>query len=166
MKEYFSYEGRLNRKPYFLRNIGVIIAAFLFGFVWGIAELISDTLDIIFSYLSFVFLLICMVFLLFQSIKRLHDLDKSGWYLLIRLIAIIPFIGFVIVLIFDLYLFLAKGTEGPNRFGPDPLGRDPYDEGFIYVAGVHENGEAVYEEVIYEEVSYEEVNYEDKKREE
>ena len=67
------------------------------------------------------------LFILAQSAKRLHDLDKSDWYLLIRLTALIPRIGWVILLAFELYLFLAKGTTGPNRFGPDPLGREAGD---------------------------------------
>ena len=48
------------------------------------------------------------------SIRRLHDLDKSGWWMLI---ALIPLIGAIILLVWD----CQKGTEGPNRFGPDPL---------------------------------------------
>jgi len=48
------------------------------------------------------------------AIRRLHDLDRSGWWILL---ALIPIIGFVILIIW----FCTKGTEGPNRFGPDRL---------------------------------------------
>ena len=48
------------------------------------------------------------------QVRRMHDLDKSGWWLLILLI---PLIG----IIFALVWFCSKGTEGDNRFGSDPL---------------------------------------------
>ena len=48
--------------------------------------------------------------------KRCHDRGRSGWF---QLISLIPAIG-PLWLFFDLGLF--KGTDGENRFGPDPLG--------------------------------------------
>jgi Protein of unknown function (DUF805) len=48
------------------------------------------------------------------SIRRLHDLDRTGWWILL---ALIPLIGWIILLIW----YISKGTDGPNRFGPDPL---------------------------------------------
>lgn len=49
------------------------------------------------------------------SVRRLHDSDKSGWWLLLGLTAI----GGLVLLIF----YLLDGTAGPNRHGPDPKGR-------------------------------------------
>lgn len=51
------------------------------------------------------------------SVRRLHDLDKSGWWLLL---IFIPLIGIIILIIW----FVGRGTEGANRFGPDPLAGD------------------------------------------
>lgn len=51
------------------------------------------------------------------AVRRLHDTDRTGWWVLI---AFIPLIGWIIYLIF----VCQRGTEGPNRFGPDPLGPD------------------------------------------
>ena len=48
------------------------------------------------------------------SIRRLHDLGRSGWYFLLILI---PLIGGIILLIW----FCMRGTVGPNQYGPDPL---------------------------------------------
>ena len=135
MANYFSYEGRLNRWPYFLRYIGVYVFYVLFIMfmsmfsvfiilVTGENETISSILLTFMTIFMLIVYLAGLVFLLMQSIKRLHDLDKSGWYLLIRLTGAIPLIGWFIVLCFELYLFLAEGTAGPNRFGPDPLGRE------------------------------------------
>jgi uncharacterized membrane protein YhaH (DUF805 family) len=52
------------------------------------------------------------------GVRRFHDQDKSGWFLLL---ALIPVVGGLIVLVF----MCLPGTSGPNRFGPDPLGTDP-----------------------------------------
>ncbi len=48
------------------------------------------------------------------GVRRLHDRDKSGWFLLLCLI---PLIGAIILLVW----FCQRGTAGTNRFGPDPL---------------------------------------------
>ena len=52
------------------------------------------------------------------QVRRFHDQDKSGWFVLL---AFVPYAGGIIVFIF----MLLEGTRGPNRFGPDP--RDPYN---------------------------------------
>ena len=49
------------------------------------------------------------------AVRRMHDQDKSGWWILI---GFVPFIGGIWLLI----LYLIGGTPGPNRFGPDPKG--------------------------------------------
>jgi uncharacterized membrane protein YhaH (DUF805 family) len=58
--------------------------------------------------------------------RRLHDRDMSAWWLLL---ALIPLIGFLVLLFF----YVQKGTDGPNRFGPDPLaGGGPGSGGETY----------------------------------
>jgi len=48
------------------------------------------------------------------GVRRLHDSDRSGWWMLI---GFVPFIGWLVLLIF----MVIGGTRGPNRFGPDPV---------------------------------------------
>jgi uncharacterized membrane protein YhaH (DUF805 family) len=48
------------------------------------------------------------------AVRRLHDLDRTSWWILLWFI---PIVGWIILLIW----FCTRGTEGPNRFGPDPL---------------------------------------------
>jgi uncharacterized membrane protein YhaH (DUF805 family) len=48
------------------------------------------------------------------TVRRLHDLDRSGWWLLL---GFIPLIGAIVLIVW----FCKRGTIGPNRFGPDPL---------------------------------------------
>ncbi|HAE49771.1 MAG TPA: DUF805 domain-containing protein, partial [Tistrella mobilis] len=47
--------------------------------------------------------------------RRCHDRGRSGWF---QLIMLIPLIGWIWLLVEIGFL---RGTEGPNRFGPDPL---------------------------------------------
>jgi uncharacterized membrane protein YhaH (DUF805 family) len=47
-------------------------------------------------------------------VRRLHDTNRSGWWLLICLI---PLVGIIVLLVWA----ATKGTDGPNQYGPDPL---------------------------------------------
>ena len=51
------------------------------------------------------------------GIRRLHDINRSGWW---QLINFFPVVGWIVFL----YWMIKKGTSGPNRFGEDPLRRD------------------------------------------
>ncbi|MGH1367832.1 MAG: DUF805 domain-containing protein [Maritimibacter sp.] len=48
------------------------------------------------------------------GMRRLHDTDRSAWW---YLIALVPIVGPIILIVF----YAQKGTDGPNRFGDDPL---------------------------------------------
>ena len=48
------------------------------------------------------------------TVRRFHDINKSGWFILFE---IIPFIGWIIVLV----MLIEKGTEGKNKYGVYPL---------------------------------------------
>ncbi len=52
------------------------------------------------------------------GIRRLHDIDKTGWLLLLWMI---PIVGWIVLLIWA----CRPGTAGPNRFGPGPLQTAP-----------------------------------------
>lgn len=47
------------------------------------------------------------------SVRRLHDINRTGWWLLLLLL---PLIGWLVLLVF----YVTEGTRGENRFGPDP----------------------------------------------
>jgi uncharacterized membrane protein YhaH (DUF805 family) len=48
------------------------------------------------------------------GVRRLHDIDRTGWWLLI----VLTVIGGILLIVWACF----KGTSGANRFGPDPLG--------------------------------------------
>lgn len=107
-KEFLTtWEGRINRQrfwAFFLVYVAAFLVVSLVESVVGLGGVLS-TLFI----LAGLFPSICV------SIKRWHDLDKSGWWVLINLI---PLVGGIIVLVFNGFI---KGTDGPNQFGADPL---------------------------------------------
>lgn len=60
------------------------------------------------------------------TVRRLHDRDMSGWwYLGVVVATFIPLVGFLASIAFLVIMFL-PGTDGDNRFGPDP--KNPYSE--------------------------------------
>ena len=48
------------------------------------------------------------------TVRRLHDRDKSGWFILLGLL---PIVGAIVLFVW----YVSRGTAGDNRFGPDPL---------------------------------------------
>ncbi len=114
---YFSASGRLRRMAYFLYSLGiglvyVVISLSLGGFIpepESQAQVGGMQIMAVLLVLVFVIILTYASFVL--MIKRLHDLDKSGWW---SLLALIPFANIIIAI----YLLFFKGTQGPNRFGP------------------------------------------------
>lgn len=107
-KTFFTLDGRLSRLPYFKCIVMIWIISAV------VAWLIDSSSSTLISLIGIVVSLAMIGVSISFSVRRLHDIDKSGWFLLI---AIIPLIGFL----FQLYLIFAKGTEGVNRFGEDPL---------------------------------------------
>ncbi len=121
---FFSWEGRLNRKPFLL--IILITDIFIFipaAFVAGIyAESFQQQL-FIWHILDCVILLITCC----PTIKRLHDFGYSGgWYFLFVSLFILSLFSthLVLTLIWMVLIFsilVLPGTKGPNAYGPDPL---------------------------------------------
>jgi uncharacterized membrane protein YhaH (DUF805 family) len=79
-----------------------------------LASVAIDTRIIGLPIIAWTFILATILPLLSVSVRRLHDLDRSGWCVLLDLV---PLVGWIILLIW----FCTKGTDGPNRFGADRL---------------------------------------------
>lgn len=111
---FFTSEGRLNRKSYIYRSFFLSIVLFV---VQGILSFVAETfgaLDLLFSIIAFVLGIFQLAANIMMGVRRLHDLDKCGWWMLLL---IVPLVN----LFFCLYLLFFKGTEGPNEYGDDPL---------------------------------------------
>lgn len=99
----WSASGRIGRLRYLAYTFG---ASFLVGLVGGVLGAAMGTAGAAVMMLLYVPLL---VFSVLAGIQRSHDMDWSGWMLLL---AFIPFVGLI-------WIF-KSGTKGPNRFGAPP----------------------------------------------
>lgn len=118
LKRYADFQGRSRRKEYWMFTLGVVIVAILVAFVevaLGLDGSVGDS----YGPLTLLLLLAIIIPGIAVQVRRFHDQDKSGWFVLIGLI---PFVGSLIVFVF----MCLAGTDGPNRFGPDP--KDPHAE--------------------------------------
>lgn len=107
-KNYVNFSGRSPRSAYWFWVLWMIIFAI-------ITVLIDSQLfDAQPGPINSIFSLATFLPGLAVGIRRLHDLDRTGWWVLIGLTGI----GLIVLIVFA----CLKGTSGPNRFGPDPLG--------------------------------------------
>ncbi len=100
-KKFFDFSGRASKSEYWWFQLyGIIIYVLLFVF--------QGDLALLFSILS----IANTIPLWAAAVRRLHDTDKSGWFVLI---SFIPIIGLIIF-----FLLIGDGSKGKNRFGPKP----------------------------------------------
>ncbi|MEP1229809.1 MAG: DUF805 domain-containing protein [Litorimonas sp.] len=109
---YTNFGGRASRSEYWWPQLAMVIVNYLI--ILPITYMLSQTFG---SILSLIFTLAIIIPAIAVVIRRLHDTDKSGWWILLILV---PIIGWIALIVF----YCTKGTDGPNRFGPDPLGHD------------------------------------------
>ena len=123
----FSFEGRQRRLHFWLVAIAIaIINSIVSGFTFGPAYMAALTgagsPAAIFSGLGLIGCLIWLALLwpsLANGVKRCHDRNKSGWWLVLMWLASLTIIGALWPLI---ELGFLDGTQGPNRFGASPKG--------------------------------------------
>lgn len=111
---FFTSKGRLNRKSYIYRSI---FLSLVLSVVQGVLTFAANTigaLELLFAVVAFGFSLFGFVSNIMMGVRRLHDLDLSGWWMLLLCVPLIN-------LFFAIYIYFFKGTEGPNQYGDDPL---------------------------------------------
>ena len=125
VKAYFlkwnDFRSRSSRSEYWWATLFITLASFPVGFIIGFvigftfasAGFSETTIEIVIG----IVMLPVQIFIIIAStclvIRRLHDVDRSGWWYLI----IFTIIGMIPLLIW----YCSKGTDGDNRFGKDPL---------------------------------------------
>ena len=116
---FFRYDNRINRKRYNLRQLilspvyllVMFVAVFMSTGLWFRDETIAAIVTVIMAVMLFVAIISSMMLM----IRRLHDLNRPGWFCIGM---VLPVISIVLLI----YLSFFKGTEGPNQYGLDPLG--------------------------------------------
>ena len=112
LKRYAEFNGRSRRKEYWMFTLYNIVITMVL-YVAGLLLLMRGSIAMVFFGLAIIYWLAVLVPGLAVCVRRLHDIDKSGWFILVSLI---PAVGGIILLV----LVCLDGTPGDNRFGPSP----------------------------------------------
>jgi uncharacterized membrane protein YhaH (DUF805 family) len=107
IKKYAVFTGRARRKEYWMFFLFNIIIALILDI------LLQTTTNTVFYYISIIYSLGLFLPGLGVSIRRLHDIGKSGWNILFGLI---PFVGCIILIVF----FCQDSQPGTNQYGDSP----------------------------------------------
>lgn len=111
MQLLFGFRGRIPRQAFWLYGVvGLGLVSLMASLLLGIVGAAPRTADVASN------LLIAWPAAAI-TVKRWHDRDKAGWWLLINLV---PVVGVIWSLVEN---GLLRGTVGANRFGPEPTGR-------------------------------------------
>ena len=113
INQYFNFKGRSRRKEYWMYTLFNII--FLLTAVLLDNYLIGLTIegDIPIGFLTFSYYFFVLIPTMALTVRRLHDIGKSGWF---YLIALIPYIGGLILIL----LMCIEGQPASNKWGENP----------------------------------------------
>ncbi len=103
--KYVVFAGRASRSEYWFWVLFTLIASIACAVIDAVLGI--RVLDPLFSLATFLPSLAV-------SVRRLHDIDRTGWWFLLWFV---PLIGWIVLLVFA----CRRGDDGPNRFGPPPF---------------------------------------------
>ncbi len=106
LRRYAEFTGRSSRAEYWYFLLGWIVLSVLLGIILGVVDSVLGLGSYKVNIVIVIFNLALIIPYFAVSIRRMHDVDKSGWFLLIP--------------IYNLVLVASSGVVGDNRFGPDP----------------------------------------------
>ena len=106
-KNYFKFSGRATRAEYWWWLLFVVLVTVIP--MMAFPEL--------FSYISWLVGLAAIVSSLALGARRLHDINRTGWWLLL----LCNVIGWIVLIVWA----IKRGDQGPNRYGPDPRQTKP-----------------------------------------
>jgi uncharacterized membrane protein YhaH (DUF805 family) len=111
LKKYTVFGGRARRKEYWyytLFNFLIVVGLTVMDMMFGLYNRTSG-----FGLLSGLYSLAVLLPGLAVSVRRLHDIGKSGWWIFI---ALVPCVGWIILLVF----LATDSVPGDNEYGPNP----------------------------------------------
>ncbi len=103
LKKYAVFSGRASRAEYWYFTLFNFLIVFVLGLVEGWLGIAPESDD---SILANIYSLAVLIPSIAVGVRRMHDVNKSGWYFFVPL--------------YDLILALRAGTEGDNKYGSDP----------------------------------------------
>ena len=144
LKRYAEFSGRSRRKEYWMYVLGLIIVAVVIGVIEGMTGLTQMVGP--YGPLSALLLLVTFIPSLAVGVRRLHDTDRTGWWMLLPIVpevlaialllsgslamaGILGMAALVLAIVLLVFMVL-EGTKGPNKYGPDPKGGVDADKVF------------------------------------
>ena len=116
--KYAQFSDRSRRKEFWLFYLLITVATIVLTVIDISIGTFDDSSG--FGLLSGIFSLAIIVPSIAVGVRRLHDTDRSGWWLLL---SFIPLLGTIVLVVF----WCLRGTDGSNKFGDDPLGSKESD---------------------------------------
>lgn len=111
LRKYAVFDGRARRKEYwYFFLINTVISIFL-AFIDSFTGTVSEDVGI--GLLDGLYALAVLIPGTAVTVRRLHDTDRSGWWILIGLIPVIGGIALLVFMVLD-------STPGDNQYGPNP----------------------------------------------
>ncbi len=111
LKKYAVFSGRARRKEYWYFVLFNFIIGLVLAAIVALLGSIFHTEG--FKVLNGLYSLAVLIPSLAVTVRRLHDTDRSGWWILIGLV---PLVGAIVLLVFT----VQDSTPSENRFGPNP----------------------------------------------
>ncbi len=113
LKKYTEVEGRAGRKEYWTFIIFNFVVTVILSIIGALIKI---------PWLHMIYTLAILLPVFSVLVRRLHDINKSGWWILIFFI---PLIGSLILL----YYMLKDSQAGSNQYGPNPKGQEAVPTG-------------------------------------
>ena len=111
LKKYAVFEGRARRKEYWYFVLFNTLITIGLGIIDGATGLVSAEAGV--GLLSGLYTLAVLIPSIAVSVRRLHDTNRSGWWLLISLV---PLVGAIVLLVF----LVLDSQPGENQYGANP----------------------------------------------
>ncbi len=122
LKKYADFSGRARRKEFWMfalvNFIIMIVLAVLMAISTAVNGQQASGLTYLLMIIFGVYYLAVLVPSIAVAVRRLHDTNKSGWWLLAGIIPIVNSIGGIVLLVF----YCLDSEAGPNKWGPNPKG--------------------------------------------
>lgn len=115
LKKYATFEGRAHRKEYWMYVLIYVLISVVLHVVDSIAGTVEPESGA--GLLSSLFVLGTLLPSMAVTVRRLHDIGRSGWWILI---GFVPLVGSLILFIFT----VKAGEPTENRWGPVPSAED------------------------------------------
>jgi uncharacterized membrane protein YhaH (DUF805 family) len=120
-KDYFSFDGRINRQPFWMRTLMLWVAIFVLAMIGALLMTIAGDSSVVAGIVGLVAIVAYIPLLiaaLSLNIRRCHDRGRAGWFFILSVVPIVS-IWYLIEIGF------LPGTPGSNEYGDDPLGSAP-----------------------------------------